>query len=337
MAEGSGVKPQCWSYPTRFWVSDAQSCSTGNTLRRRSRYNSLGLLSFTGIFPLYHPVSAMSQATSLIDHKCIVNVYFSPARPPATIPANVVKDLRTRRIQCDEVHAFLHAKAKTIEEGRAKAPPKEAGTVWTWTALEQYTKLIITWNVSPTRNFAAASKFIGDLRLRVTGRAEISTDALMAYEPTIDKIFGEDVDYGQVVKYYSNGGGGRYPRYTHSDKRVILGNPRLYLRIWVRMVWLCLSTWEVVMYTARYHVQQEDTEPLSCSSPVLRVVQLLPSTHEFGRLHSSGDGCWPRGGAAQPRMAGESRGRPGGPSGVGAEAGAACGLERGAKPQRGWT
>src|SRR2546430_1953865 len=55
-----------------------------------------------------------------------------------------IRNLRVRRVQCDEIWAFIYAKQKNVTEEQMKAG---AGDVWTWTAIDADTKLII-----PTRS-----------------------------------------------------------------------------------------------------------------------------------------------------------------------------------------
>ena len=56
-----------------------------------------------------------------------------------------VRGVASKRVQCDEAWSFCYAKAKNV--ATAKAAPQGAGDVWTWTALDSDTKLILTWNV----------------------------------------------------------------------------------------------------------------------------------------------------------------------------------------------
>src|SRR5688572_17366400 len=56
-----------------------------------------------------------------------------------------VRNLTARRIQCDEIWSFCYAKDKNVRD--AKAAPEGAGNVWTWTALDADTKLMVTWLV----------------------------------------------------------------------------------------------------------------------------------------------------------------------------------------------
>lgn len=50
-----------------------------------------------------------------------------------------------------------------------------------------------------TRDNAVA--FMGDLSERLTNRVQISSDALRSYVDAVERAFGADVDYGQVVKF----------------------------------------------------------------------------------------------------------------------------------------
>ena len=44
--------------------------------------------------------------------------------------------------------------------------------------------------------------FVADLRERVINRPQISSDAFPAYPDAIERAFGTEVDYGQIVKQY---------------------------------------------------------------------------------------------------------------------------------------
>src|SRR3954462_13734272 len=61
----------------------------------------------------------------------------------ATFHDDHVRGVKAKRIQCDEIWAFVHAKQKNVPN--AKKPPDKAGDVWTWTALDADSKLIVTW------------------------------------------------------------------------------------------------------------------------------------------------------------------------------------------------
>ena len=56
-----------------------------------------------------------------------------------------VQGVQARRIECDEIWSFCYAKKKNVKA--AKDAPEGAGDVWTWTAIDADTKLIVSYLV----------------------------------------------------------------------------------------------------------------------------------------------------------------------------------------------
>ena len=111
-----------------------------------------------------------------------------------------LRGLTCQRVQCDEIWAFCYAKEKNVP---AKRLGKWGfGDVWTWTALDSDSKLIVCWHVG-RRNPSDARHFIRTLYSRLATRVQLTTDGLGAYLPAVTEAFGEDVDYAQLVKIYS--------------------------------------------------------------------------------------------------------------------------------------
>lgn len=110
-----------------------------------------------------------------------------------------VRNVRVGRVQCDEVWSFCYAKAKNVEA--AKKARDGAGDVWTWTALEADTKMILAWTVGG-RDAESAKVFMDDLSARITGRLQLTTDGHAAYLKAVDEAFGPGVDYAMLVKLY---------------------------------------------------------------------------------------------------------------------------------------
>ena len=79
------------------------------------------------------------------------------------------------------------------------------------------------------RDAAVAQAFIKDLASRLANRVQISSDGLRFYVEAIEKGFGADVDYAQIVKSYEAEpiGPGRYspPKVASVGKSKIMGNP----------------------------------------------------------------------------------------------------------------
>lgn len=120
-----------------------------------------------------------------------------------------VRNVKASRIQCDEIWSFCHAKEKNV--ATAKAAPEGAGDVWTWTAIDADTKLIVSYYVGD-RSGESAMTIMDDLRARLANRVQLTTDGHRAYLEAVEGAFGADVDYAQLVKLYGPmiGGPGRY-------------------------------------------------------------------------------------------------------------------------------
>lgn len=107
-----------------------------------------------------------------------------------------VRGLPVKRMQCDEIWAFVGAKAKAVKLGA-----KGLGDVYTWVAIDADTKLIISYLVGK-RNFPAARQFMADLSKRVVGRFQLTTDGHNVYLDAVDKALGWRVDFAQLIKIF---------------------------------------------------------------------------------------------------------------------------------------
>lgn len=110
-----------------------------------------------------------------------------------------VRDVRSKRVQCDEIWSFCYAKQRNV--AMAKAAPDGAGDCWTWTALDADSKLIVSFLVGG-RDAGYAHEFMQDVAHRLANRVQLTTDGLKAYLDAVDGAFGADVDYAQLVKMY---------------------------------------------------------------------------------------------------------------------------------------
>lgn len=110
-----------------------------------------------------------------------------------------VRNVASKRIQADEIWSFCYAKQKNV--ATAKAAPEEAGDVWTWTALDADSKLIISYLVGG-RDAGYANEFMEDVAGRLANRVQLTTDGHKAYLEAVDGAFGSDVDYAMLVKLY---------------------------------------------------------------------------------------------------------------------------------------
>jgi IS1 family transposase len=138
----------------------------------------------------------------------------------------MVRGVRSKHIQFDEIWSFCYAKEKQAK--KLEERPDGAGDVWTWTAIDADSKLILSYFVGD-RSGRSAEAFLTDLRLRVKGIPQITTDQHGSYMAAMDNIFGRRVDFAQLVKVYRStpGGAGRYSpgECVGAHKMPLTGNP----------------------------------------------------------------------------------------------------------------
>jgi IS1 family transposase len=77
------------------------------------------------------------------------------------------------------------------------------GDVWTWTALDADTKLIVSYLVGQ-RGADWAKAFLEDVASRVSNRIQLTTDGHHVYADAVESAFGADVDYAMLIKLYGN-------------------------------------------------------------------------------------------------------------------------------------
>lgn len=139
-----------------------------------------------------------------------------------------VRGVQSARVQIDEIWSFCYAKQRNVPT--AEAAPEGAGDVWTWTALDADTKLMVSYFVGD-RSGESAMILADDLRARVASdRVQITTDGHNAYRGAIEEAFGADADYATIEKIYRTdpaAARGRYspPVCIGAKKNTVEGNP----------------------------------------------------------------------------------------------------------------
>lgn len=138
----------------------------------------------------------------------------------------VMHNLECHKIQCDEIWSFVYAKAKNVPED--KQGKFGYGDVWTFTAIDAETKLVPSWLVG-MRNADCAYDFINDLKSRLANRVQIFTDGHKMYLEAVEGVFGSEVDFAQLVKFYGQEleTEKRYSpaKCIGADKRIVQGSP----------------------------------------------------------------------------------------------------------------
>ncbi len=140
-----------------------------------------------------------------------------------------LRGLSCKRLQLDEIWSFVGTKNANIPAERKGE--SGIGDVWTWTAVCADTKLVPSFLVAD-RSADSAMLFVEDLRARVLGRVQVTTDGNGAYLAAVDQAFGADVDYAMLIKTYGAPNDSSSPERKYSpskvngsETRVIHGKP----------------------------------------------------------------------------------------------------------------
>jgi IS1 family transposase len=136
-----------------------------------------------------------------------------------------VRNVTAKAVQCDEIWSFNYAKNKNVKF--AKSAPEAAGDVWTWTAIDADSKLIVSWHVGD-RSADTGISFMGDLKARLANKVQLTTDGHRAYLTAVEAV-DFDADYAMLNKIFATdyAGPGRYspPKCIGAVKNPIMGNP----------------------------------------------------------------------------------------------------------------
>jgi IS1 family transposase len=108
-----------------------------------------------------------------------------------------MRELPCQRLEVDEIWGFVGKKERSINKGDSP----EVGSVWTWCAIDADTKLVPSFKVGE-RNLKTAQMFMDDLSSRLANRVQLTSDGFHGYAKAVEASFGQDVDYGQIVKVY---------------------------------------------------------------------------------------------------------------------------------------
>jgi IS1 family transposase len=132
-----------------------------------------------------------------------------------------VRNLQSKRIQADEIWSFCYGKEKNVSPEQKAAG---AGSLWTWTAIDADSKLIISY-LCGQRDAEWAAEFLKDVASRVSNRVQLTTDALKVYAGAVEVAFGANIDYAMLIKLYGSPQGGE-SRYSPA---VCIGTERQFM------------------------------------------------------------------------------------------------------------
>jgi transposase-like protein/IS1 family transposase len=114
--------------------------------------------------------------------------------------ADTITGLRVRDVQADEMWGFVAMKEKA--KGRERQSIDTLGDAYTYVAIERNSKLILAWHLG-RRNRQNTLQFIIKLRRATEGTFQLTTDGWPSYPECVERVFGSDIHYAQMVKVYA--------------------------------------------------------------------------------------------------------------------------------------
>jgi IS1 family transposase len=137
------------------------------------------------------------------------------------IKENLVRDVKVKFVQADEIWSFVGMKDKTKRANNIE--DNQVGSTYTFTSIDSDTKLIVAWHLGH-RTERDALTFLTKVYNAVNKNH--------FWQITTDGWPGATAQYAQLVKIYQTGGGGkkdetRYPpaECVGCQKRVVSGYP----------------------------------------------------------------------------------------------------------------
>jgi IS1 family transposase len=141
-------------------------------------------------------VRAASRITG-VNRGTVAALALKVGRGAAELHDRIVVGVRTSRLELDELWAFVGKKQKRVKRNEAAVK----GDTYTYVGLAASARAIVAYHTGK-RDTANTDTFIQDLRQRVIGAPEISSDGFLPYQPAIRAAFASSA-YGQITKTYS--------------------------------------------------------------------------------------------------------------------------------------
>lgn len=147
-----------------------------------------------------HSIRALERTMS-VNQNTIMSWLVRAGEASQRVLDEKIQGISTRYIQADELWSFIGKKSNDSEYSGAVMNGYK-GEVWTFVAIDADTKLVISY-VMGHRDMNSAYRLMTDLRRRVVGQFQLTTDGFVAYRDAAELAFGTDVHFGQLMKVYS--------------------------------------------------------------------------------------------------------------------------------------
>jgi IS1 family transposase len=166
-----------------------------------------------------------------VDRKTVARLALRVGMGCMELHDRIMVGVRTERLELDEAWSFVGKKQKNVLRHEINAKDDQ----YVFIAMAGTQKAIVSWGVGK-RNTESTMDFLHDLRGRVIGQPEISTDGFHLYRMAIRDAFGASASHGVIVKTYSvthlvKEAQGRYSpaAVVAVERQVVSGDPDQYV------------------------------------------------------------------------------------------------------------
>jgi IS1 family transposase len=194
-----------------------------------------------------------------------------------------IRNLRVAQLETDEIWCFVGCKSSN-----AHPLDVERGDQYTYLTFDRDTKLIVNQFIGK-RTGANCEIVMRDLKARINGRFQLSTDAFRGYasrKGAVYQVFGNNIDFGMLSKFYGKDlqDQRRYspPVCLYVNKTVQIGQPDRNM--------ICTSHVERQNLNVRLFNRRFTRLTLGFSKKLENLkhsVALLVAYHNFCRVHSA--------------------------------------------------
>jgi IS1 family transposase len=144
-------------------------------------------------------VRAVSRITG-VNRGTVAALALKVGRGAAELHDRMMVGLRVSRCELDELWSYVAKKQARVNKNELAAAA--VGDQYTFIGLAASSRAIIAYRTGK-RDSGNTHEFIADLRQRVIGSPEISTDGFLPYKNAIRAEFGNRIAHGTVNKTYS--------------------------------------------------------------------------------------------------------------------------------------